>query len=799
MNKLEMLIVLVFLTAMAADCEDRKDPGNRSGKPAAGGAAQDSPSSLLRSKSGSAMKADYYVAPDGDDKHPGTQNAPFATVQHAMDQAKPGNTIALCEGVYRQSVTLKGTSGAEGAPITLKAYGKGKPVISGLDVLKLQWKATPQPGVYVAPYDTQSILQLFFNGKPMLEARWPNVPKDAVGEWNFFAPEAWASADTEGNSYGTLVCSDLAKTGWDVTGAQAMLNVDHQFSSWTRQLRTHSAGSNTITYEKDLGYDVNKTDEGGISGKWNQSNRFYLFGMRQFLDAPGEWFYDASQKKLFICSPDGKSPADGLLEIKTREWGLTADNTCSHLTIEGITFFGTAFSLGKDYSSTRSSHLVFRNNCVLYSSWTEYVGLPKGSSKADQIYPAIVADNSQVVNNTFAFGALSGLYINGFDNLIENNLFHDFDYNSSLSFPPLQVSKPWPAFAGKAGRATVRQNTICRSGGIQAQIAQADNQFSMNDVADSFMACYGGNKDTSAVYTQNTFCAGTRIHHNWVHRGHSGTPPLKWGGGIGIRGDDKTCGLTVDHNVAWDLGGPGIEIKNVDNPTPDQANRCINNTVFDHSSYNSTKGAILIASIKNNQNIHSTVANNLADSIYGWWGAKPVGEIKIFSNNVTAFDATADLVNTDWSDFRPAATAAAIIHGGFAVEGISPMAGTNPPDIGAYERGDSVYWIPGRREEKASFPIVPDKAENVPVDRDALMWKPAYRAVSHTVYFSASEGEVRQASKQAVQKTFQGEENVFPLPKLSSGQSYYWRVDATLPDHSVVQGDVWSFSTRCHQ
>jgi len=34
------------------------------------------------------------------------------------------------------------------------------------------------------------------------------------------------------------------------------------------------------------------------------------------------------------------------------------------------------------------------------------------------------------------------------------------------------------------------------------------------------------------------------------------------------------------------------------------------------------------------------------------------------------------------------------------------------------------------------------------------------------------------------------------LPKLSSGQTYYWRVDATLPDHSVAKGDVWTFATK---
>jgi len=739
--------------------------------------------------------AELYVADNGNDKATGKFSAPFLTIQHACDHAGPGDMIVLRKGTYREAISLTNKSGKEGAPITLKAYKDEKPVISGLDVLKLNWQATPQAGIYVAAFDTKAVRQLFYNGKPMLEARWPHCPRDKNGEWNFFSPDMWATADAKGNSYGTLVCADLAKTGWDVTGAQALLNVDHQFFCWTRQVRTHAAGSNTITYDQNLGQSVDNGDEGGVKGKWNTKNKFYLFGKKEFLGAPGEWFYDAAAKQLYVCSPDGKNPPQGLLEIKTREWGFTADNTCNYLTIDGVGFFGTAFKFGKDYNH-KSSHIIVRNNTVRYSSWTEYVGFPKGdaNSKTDQIYPTLDADNSQVVNNTFAFGALSALSINGFDNLIDNNVFHDFCYNSSLSYPPLQVGKVW--MVEKAGRGIIHHNTLYRSGGIQAAIYLVNNDFHMNDIHDSFLACFGGNKDTSAVYTSDPSCSGTRIHHNWVHGGYSGTPPLPWGGGIGIRGDDNTCGLTVDHNVTWDLGGPGIEIKNVDNPTPEQANRCLNNTVFNHSAYNSKKGAIYICSVKNNHNSHSTVVNNLADSIYGWWFSKPLGPIKVFSNNSVAFNPAKDLVNADWYDFRSASGATAMIDGACAVEGITGKVVDSAPDIGAYERGDSIYWIPGRRLAKASNPIVPDQATNVPADRDVLMWKPAYNATTHKVTFATSRAELDQTKEQTVQKIFNGEDNVFTLPHLTAGTSYFWRVDAVLADKSVVNGDVWTFATQ---
>ncbi|NDG70990.1 MAG: DUF1565 domain-containing protein [Proteobacteria bacterium] len=738
-----------------------------------------------------APAADFYVALGGSDAQAGTIDAPFATIQHALEQAKPGNVVALREGVYRQAVKLTAKSGTEGQPITLTAHGAEKAIISGLDVLKLEWQETPQVGVYVASFDAKSVSQLFFDRKPLLEARWPNVPRDAKGDWNFFAPEVWARVDAEGNSYGTIVDSDLAATGWDVTGAQALLNVDHQFFAWTRPVMNHTAGSTTFNYATDLGTSVFKKDEQG-GNPHLKDDLYFLFGMRQFLDVPGEWFFDAAAKQLYVYAPNGKNPATGQLEIKKRDWGFTADKDSNHLTIDGIEFFGTAFKFGNNYNS-KSKNIVFCNNSVTESSSTDYLSLPQGHPFADldKIMPTMDVDNSQVINNTFAFGALSGLIIGGFDNLIENNLFTDFCYTTSLTYPPLQVSKAWPAMVGKAGRAIVRHNTFARSGGIQVQVAQEGNQFYLNEIRDSFLACYGGNKDTSALYTQNVFCSGTRFHHNWVHGAYSGTPPFPWGGGLGIRGDDKTCGLTIDHNVTWNLGAAGIEIKNVDNPTPEQGNRCVSNTVFNHSAYTPIKTAILIPSTKNNWNSESTVVNNLADSYYGWWGGKPMGPLKVYSNNSAAFDPYKQLVNPTWFDFRPSADAAGIIDGGLPVEGITGAVVGSAPDIGAYERGDSVYWIPGQRLAKASFPIVPDRAKDVPADRDALMWKPAYGAVTHTVRFSASEDGLASAAPQ----TFQSEANVFKLPQLSGGQTYFWRVDATLPDQTVVKGDVWSFSS----
>ena len=63
----------------------------------------------------------YHVASDGDDDDPGTQDHPWATLQHGADTLQPGDTVYIRGGVYQQYVTLT-RSGVPGQPITYAAY-----------------------------------------------------------------------------------------------------------------------------------------------------------------------------------------------------------------------------------------------------------------------------------------------------------------------------------------------------------------------------------------------------------------------------------------------------------------------------------------------------------------------------------------------------------------------------------------------------------------------------------------------------------------------------------------------------
>ncbi|MEC9448438.1 MAG: LamG-like jellyroll fold domain-containing protein [Candidatus Neomarinimicrobiota bacterium] len=107
------------------------------------------------------------------------------------------------------------------------------------------------------------------------------------------------------------------------------------------------------------------------------------------------------------------------------------------------------------------------------------------------------------------------------------------------------------------------------------------------------------------------------------------------------------------------------------------------------------------------------------------------------------------------------------------------------PDIGPYEYGDSVYWIPGFRTAYPSIPIPRDGAKNVSLEYGLAWnypWKENYSGTSATVAITGP--------GQNMVKTFQYPNNVM-FVKLKPGGKYTWRVTV-----DGVAGDSWTFTAR---
>ena len=107
------------------------------------------------------------------------------------------------------------------------------------------------------------------------------------------------------------------------------------------------------------------------------------------------------------------------------------------------------------------------------------------------------------------------------------------------------------------------------------------------------------------------------------------------------------------------------------------------------------------------------------------------------------------------------------------------------PDIGPYEYGDSVYWIPGFRYEHPSVPIPRDGAKNVSLEYGLAWnypWKTNYSGTSALVAISGP-GLTET-------RTFQYPNNVM-FVSLRPGATYHWSVYV-----DGVSGGSWTFTTK---
>jgi hypothetical protein len=64
----------------------------------------------------------FYVATTGSDSNPGTQSAPWRTVQHAADTARAGSIVNVRGGIYEELVNINASGNASDGFITLRSY-----------------------------------------------------------------------------------------------------------------------------------------------------------------------------------------------------------------------------------------------------------------------------------------------------------------------------------------------------------------------------------------------------------------------------------------------------------------------------------------------------------------------------------------------------------------------------------------------------------------------------------------------------------------------------------------------------
>ncbi len=127
------------LTPQPAAALDTNAPGSSQPGPSSmpGGSTQAPPVSSTRPTLPSPVPLNsgkiYFVAPNGDDANPGSQEKPWRTIQKAADTLVAGETVLIRGGVYPEQITPR-NSGDSNNEITYTAYPGETVIIDGTGI-----------------------------------------------------------------------------------------------------------------------------------------------------------------------------------------------------------------------------------------------------------------------------------------------------------------------------------------------------------------------------------------------------------------------------------------------------------------------------------------------------------------------------------------------------------------------------------------------------------------------------------------------------------------------------------------
>lgn len=476
-----------------------------------------------------------YVARDGNDAFDGTKAKPFATLERARDEIRKhqggGVTVLVRGGTYRPARTLSlgaQDSGTADAPVVWRAYPGEKVTLSGAAEVAgfSPWKGSILKSESAALRGA-AFRQLFYRGRRQVLARYPNFdPADPYGGgWAYADGKAVPMyQDVAGEDKRTLVYRQADTRQW-ARPQDGEVMIFPRYNWWNNIVRIQSIDreKRTIALAGDCSYAVRPGD------------RYYVQGMLEELDAPGEWYLDREAGALYFWPPDNAREGVAVQTPNLRTI-LELGTGTAWVTFRGFTFEeseGTAISL------TNTTH------CLIAGSTIRNAGDYRGNGVAVNGGAA----NGIAGNDIFEIGA-SGITIAGGDrvtlqaagNYADNNYIHHTGvfYKQGVGI----------VLNGVGNRAT--HNLIHDTPRMAIMFSGNNLLIEYNHMRHTNLET----EDTGVVYTGGRdwiSSRGTVIRYNYMHdslgygfeNGKWVTPHFSWG----VYLDDNTGGVDVIGNI----------------------------------------------------------------------------------------------------------------------------------------------------------------------------------------------------------------------------------------------------------
>ncbi len=440
----------------------------------------------------------YYVSNSGSDSNSGTSTSlPWKTLDKVNSSSfKPGDQMLFKRGDEWTGTISVTSSGSNSGSIVYGAYGTGEnPIIYGSQLLS-GW-TRHSANIYKAICNS-GVTQLFLNDTRLNVARYPN----------------------EGNLSVSNVNSSVQFTSNGIKSAGANYYKGAKLNITTNEWRLDSrdviaSSGQTLTLDSETSYGLSK------------GQHFFLVNKLEFLDQPGQWYFDEATKTVYLWTPKGDSPDNYKVRGSIYSDGITVVNK-NYITVKDLNLWQHS---DRGINSAGANN-TFENNSILYP---ETIGILNKGDNCKISGNTINGINHIGISHSGANGNISG------NEILNTALFNNLGIKGMDGYSQ--------AVASGGDNTTISYNRVINAGYNGIAWAGQNCNLSYNYIENVCTYLFDG----GAIYTYSPdvnklVSSGSVVSHNIIYNCR-GTAALYM--------DNRTRDVLLEYNTVVNDGTGG--------------------------------------------------------------------------------------------------------------------------------------------------------------------------------------------------------------------------------------------------